>query len=646
MSAQPLPGAAFLSALWQRWLQHEPHQTPVWSRYAVAVLLTLGAAWLRIQLAPAESGGRFITFSMAATLAALYGGFRAGMLSVVLGMVVLNFFLVRPYFSMAIANPMEAFWLNLWHFLTQLLVVGAIALMQRRARQLQAYANQLKTTGEQLDDTFEHTASGMAHNRVNGSWLRVNQTYCELIGYTREEIWQLTFRDFTHPEDVDLDETLLRRTLAGEITHYHLDKRYIHKDGHTVWVHLNLNLIRKADGSPHYLIAVVQDISVRKAAEEALRTNERLMRQAQALAGFASWECDIATGRFSVMGDAYKKLGLPGPEWNGEQLKALIHPDDRQRVQDEWLQAVRGVRPYNTVYRSPQDGLVRWFNVRAEMERDDTGRAIRAFGVTQDISTRKHTEQEIQKLNASLEQRIQDRTHALKAAYMELESYSYTVAHDLRSPLRLINGFAQALQEDLPELQAHNRQHLDRIKDASKKMGLLIDGLLKLSQYARGEIQRQPFNLSQLATRLLEELANQDPARRVTWEVQPDIHVLADRPLIDALLQNLLHNAWKYTLHTEAAHIRVYTREQADQTHYCVSDNGVGFDMAHAEKLFQPFQRMHMPHEFGGLGIGLATSRRIVQRHGGDLAASTSPGLGATFSFTLSAHHDAPTSIH
>jgi light-regulated signal transduction histidine kinase (bacteriophytochrome) len=262
---------------------------------------------------------------------------------------------------------------------------------------------------------------------------------------------------------------------------------------------------------------------------------------------------------------------------------------------------------------------------------------VRALGVTRDVTERKRSEVEIQRLNTSLEHRIQERTQALKAAYDELESYSYAVAHDLRSPLRIINGFAQALQEDHPALDADSVAHLQRIMAASKKMGELIDGLLTLSQFARGELQRKPVNLSAIATRLLEEFAGTEPQRQVGWQVEPGLHAMADPALVEALMQNLLHNAWKYTARTPDAHIRVYVQESGGLTRFCVSDNGAGFDMARAAKLFQPFQRLHMPHEFGGLGIGLATSLRIVQRHSGDLQASAAPGQGATFCFSLAA---------
>lgn len=620
---------------WQRLLDWQPQAHPAWQRFAVAIALTLVAVWLRVQLAPAESGGRFITLSLAAALAALYGGFSAGMLSTLLGMVMVNFFLVQPYFSLAFDNPVEAFWLNLWHFITQLVVVGAIWLMQRNNQRLREASESARASQKRFHDTFEHAPAGISHVALDGRLLRVNQTLCRMVGYEAGELLEMRFQDLTHPEDIDPDERFLKQALEGRRDSYTLEKRYIHKNGSTVWAHLNVALIRREAGLPDYFISVVQDITSIKTADQLIRTNERLMRQAQDMAGFVSWEADVSGNRFRALGGSFQRLGLPGNELSGTEMRSLTHPKDRERFAQEWVNAVKGLSTYNSTYRTIIDGKDRWFSVRAEFERDDDGRAIRAFGITQDVTERKRTEYEVRRLNLSLEQRIQERTRDLKAAYDELESYSYAVAHDLRSPLRIINGFAQALDEENPGLDTGSHGYLQRIRDASKKMGLLIDGLLQLSQIGRGEVERQSVSISAIATRLLEELAADSPQRKVSWHIQPDLHAQADPALVEALMQNLLHNAWKYTASTPQAEIRVYARELDGQTLFCVSDNGAGFDMARAEKLFQPFQRLHQPHEFEGLGIGLATAQRIVLRHGGLLKARAAPGEGATFCFTL-----------
>lgn len=632
------PPAPHLPA-WRRaylWaLQWQPQQHPLWMRLLVVVLVTLLAAWARMALAPAESGGRFITLSLAAALSALYGGFTAGMFSTVLGMLVVNFFLIPPYGSFAFSNPVEAFWLNLWHFVTQLVVVGAIWAMQRQNQRLREAYGLAQRSQQTFFDTFEHAAAGMTHVDIRGRFLRVNASFCRMLGYSAGELLSMSFQELTDPDDVGPDERFLREALDGKRNSYTMEKRYRHKDGHTVWAHLTVALMRRPDGNPDYFISVIHDITSRKVAEEAVRTNERLMRQAQALAGFASWEADVAGNHFRTIGNSYQRLLLPGPEFTGEDLMAMTHPKDRERLQREWVEALQGVREYNTSYRVRIRGEDRWYGVRAEFERDENGRAVRAFGVTQDITERKRFEYEIRRLNASLEQRIQERTRELKAAYDELESYSYAVAHDLRSPLRIINGFALALAEDNDRLDATDRRHLDRIMGASKKMGQLIDGLLQLAQYGRGEVVRQPLDLSAMAQRQLEELSAQHPERRVQWSVEPGLYAHADPALIEALLQNLLHNAWKYTAQTTDAQIRFYEQDIDGQVHFSVSDNGAGFDMSRAQKLFQPFQRLHLPHEFAGLGIGLATAQRIVQRHGGQLRAEAAPGRGATFSFSL-----------
>ncbi|TNF61565.1 MAG: PAS domain S-box protein [Burkholderiales bacterium] len=622
-------------AVWQRIRNWHPSRHGLWLRLVVAVALTALAAWLRIALAPAESGGRFITLSLAAALSALYGGFTAGMTSTVLGMVLVNFFMVEPYGSFAFEDPLEAFWLNLWHFSTQLVVVGAIWWMQRQNRRLQLLHDELEVSRRRFRDSFEHSAAGITQVDPHGKLMLVNQTFCRMLGYTEGELLRMRFQDFTHPDDILPDEALLQQTLRGERERYSIEKRYIRKDGQVLWVHLTVALVRRTPDVPEYFISVVQDISAIKEAEAAARTSERLMRQAHTLAGLASWEADIPANRFRTLDNSYRQLGLPWAEFTGPDLMALVHPSDRERILQDWADAVKGVRPYNSTYRARIDGRDHWFSVRAEFERDAEGRALRGFGVTQDITERKLTERHIQRLNASLEQRIRERTRELKAAYDELESYSYAVAHDLRSPLRLINGFAQALDEDNPALDAGSRKHLDRIKQASRKMGLLIDGLLKLSQVGRGELQRQPVNLSQMATRLLEELTAESPRRHVDWSVEPDLVVTADPSLMEALLQNLLHNAWKYTEGTPEARIRVYAQPDERDLRFCVADNGSGFDMSRADKLFQPFQRLHQPHEFSGLGIGLATAHRIVLRHGGTMQATGAPGKGATFCFSV-----------
>lgn len=257
------------------------------------------------------------------------------------------------------------------------------------------------------------------------------------------------------------------------------------------------------------------------------------------------------------------------------------------------------------------------------------------LAVVHDITKRKIAQADLQNLQASLERRIVERTHELRAAYAEMEQFSHAVAHDLRSPLRVINGFASAIEEEESGLSDEGRQHLQRIRQASATMGELINGLLQLSHVARGEVHRTQVDVSTVARKVLEDLSMATPERHVNWKVQPGITVHADAPLVQALMLNLLNNAWKYTAKQPQAEINVGANQRDGREWTIVRDNGDGFDMAKADKLFKPFQRLHGPREFPGLGIGVATVHRIIDRHQGEIIASSKPGQGAVFTFTL-----------
>jgi signal transduction histidine kinase len=253
-----------------------------------------------------------------------------------------------------------------------------------------------------------------------------------------------------------------------------------------------------------------------------------------------------------------------------------------------------------------------------------------------EILERQRAQAEIQRLNEGLEERVRQRTAELSAANLELESFAYAVSHDLRAPLRALSGFSRALMEDYGErLDGEALDDLQQIDLASRRMGELIDGILTLSRSTRGELRHDPVDLSALARRRLAELAAAEPQRRVAREVESGLSVSGDPSMLEAVMVNLIDNAWKYTGRTPEATIRVYSMEMDGARWCCVSDNGAGFDMAYSERLFKAFQRLHRQEEFVGTGIGLATVQRIVQRHGGAIVAEGVPGRGATFRFTL-----------
>jgi len=253
-----------------------------------------------------------------------------------------------------------------------------------------------------------------------------------------------------------------------------------------------------------------------------------------------------------------------------------------------------------------------------------------------DVTEQEQAQQAIREINDTLERRVRERTAELAASNQELESFSYSVSHDLRAPLRALNGFSHLLEEEYAHrIDANGLNYLARIRAASQRMGELIDNLLDLARVSRQELKRVRVDLSALANEIREALEEQAPERKVDWRIDSGLAVRADPVLAKALLENLLRNAWKFTAECEEARIEFGATAQHGETVYCVRDNGAGFEMAYADKLFKPFQRLHDAKRFEGTGIGLAIVHRVLRRHGGRIWAEGAPGEGAAFFFTL-----------
>jgi signal transduction histidine kinase len=251
-------------------------------------------------------------------------------------------------------------------------------------------------------------------------------------------------------------------------------------------------------------------------------------------------------------------------------------------------------------------------------------------------SERKKAEQELARLNAELEERVLERTALLTAANKELDAFAYSVSHDLRAPLRGVEGFSLALLEEYADtLDETAKGYIGRIRKGCVRMGRLIDDLLKLSRITRSEVNRIPINLSRMLEQAIQDLQTENPDRKVDIDIEPGVTANADLTLTRSVIENLVGNAWKFTRYTEKPLIRFFTMKNDGKRIYCIRDNGAGFNMEYADKLFMAFQRLHRADEFEGTGIGLASVHRIILMHGGKIWAEAEEGKGSTFYFTL-----------
>lgn len=388
------------------------------------------------------------------------------------------------------------------------------------------------------------------------------------------------------------------------------------------------------EGKPLRLAGVVIDITETKRALQALRESEEKYR---ALMENASDGILLSDLEGNILDVNKRALDLFG--YAEEELVRMHVSDIHPKVESDKLQAAfQSIRETGTSLEEHlvlrKDGSVVPVEVAGTLISYGGGKL--ALGTFRDITQRKQIEEELRRHRDELERNVADRTKELQSVNNELESFSYSVSHDLRAPLRAINGFSQALGEDCgDDLSDEGKEYLARIIAATNRMNQLIDDLLVLSRTMRSEVRRRPVNLSTLAEEIGRELLAAEPERHVTFSFQPDITVYGDGTLLRSLLQNLLGNAWKYTRKREQAVIEFGRMQQEGEQVFFVKDNGTGFDMRFVNKLFHPFQRLHQANEYEGSGVGLATVQRIASRHGGRVWAEGKPDQGASFFFTL-----------
>lgn len=400
-------------------------------------------------------------------------------------------------------------------------------------------------------------------------------------------------------------------------------------DGTRLIVESRQILQRDAQGDPAGILEINRDVTEQKRAGEQLReAHRRLTTLLETInEGFHTFDREW---RYTYVNPASARfLGKSSEELLGRNVWEVWTHLAASAFGDGYRRAVAENVPvhFEAFYPEP---LNVWREVRCYPSPE--GLAI----FLSDITQRKKAEDEILRLNAELEQRVQDRTSQLEAANKELETFAYSVSHDLRAPLRGVDGWSLALVEDFgPQLNDEARHYLGRIRSEAQRMGQLIDDLLRLSRVTRAPLNRESVDLTATARSIASNLREQHDDRQIEFAIQPNLTASGDGQLLEVALTNLLGNSAKFTSKQPAALVEFGRTEHQGKDAFFVRDNGAGFDMAYAHALFGPFQRLHRASEFPGTGIGLATVQRIIHRHGGRVWAESQVDHGATFYFTL-----------
>jgi PAS domain S-box-containing protein len=494
---------------------------------------------------------------------------------------------------------------------------------------------------ERFRSIFEQAAVGIAEVSEEGRFIQINRRFCEIVGYSADELRRLTFQEITHPDDLETDLSGIDALRAGKIANYSIEKRYRHKVGHLVWVNLTSSLVREPGGESRHFLKIVEDISDHKHAEAA--RHEAESRFARVLDTTAEAVITIDSSQRIILFNqsAERIFGYTAAEMLGQPLDILLPADvvyRHHRFINEFADGpdiARGMGQRHGELRARRkDGVI--FPIEASISKLTEGDQVILTVFIQDITQRKLAEKALQRLNEELELRVAERTQQLEAINRELEAFSYSVSHDLRAPLRALDGFSQALLEDYEDkLDEEGQEFLTLIRMESQRMGHLIDDLLDLSRLTRTDVSLVEVNLSAAAHEIAQKLREQDARREVEFVIEDDLWTCADSRLMYVALQNLLGNAWKYTGKQPKARIEFGCDIEDGQTVYFVRDNGVGFDMDYAHKLFGAFQRLHNVAEFEGTGIGLATVQRVIRQHGGSVRAQGVVDEGSVFFFTI-----------
>lgn len=508
----------------------------------------------------------------------------------------------------------------------------------------------LRVSEEKFRNVFEQSVVGKSMTNLDGT-LKVNLAFSRILGYSETELSQRIWQSITHPDDIDNDQTIISSLISGEREFARWEKRYIHKNGNIVWVDISTTLQRDNSDKPLFFNTSIIDITDRKVAEEQIRIlskeleqkvvertielqrNKMFLEETGRLARVGGWEIDLVNGK-NYWTETTKFIHEVEPDFDPNLNAALTFyaPESVPKISACVDKLISLGEPFDEeleLITAKKNRI--WVRAIGQAYRAD-GKIVKIGGAIQDINEHIIAEHEL----AILAKQLEQRSTLLEESNKELEAFSYSVSHDLRAPLRQINGFVDLLNERFYDsLGEKGKHYLECISKSATQMGTLIDDLLQFSRTGRQEMRHHPLDMEKLVDEVLAQIKPTAEGRLVEWNIAKLPQVEGDYSLLSLVWYNLLDNALKFTSRKGKTIVETGFTENDAEFQFFVRDNGVGFDMQYAHKLFGVFQRLHSTGEFEGTGIGLANVQRIVLKHGGRVWAEAKPDKGAVFYFTL-----------
>jgi PAS domain S-box-containing protein len=494
------------------------------------------------------------------------------------------------------------------------------------------YAEEIRSFLAAIVDSSDDAIIGKS---LEGKILSWNSGAQRMFGYTEAEMIGQSVLRLVSPERPEEEGRILKAIREGQIRHY--ETLRVRKDGQPIDVSLTVSPIRNARGEIIGGSSISRDVTERKRVEQALERQAAVLREQAQMLDLANVMARDIDDHIILWNSGMEKMyGWSKSEALGKVSHELLRAKLPQPMETIHSALIRDGHWEGELVHFRKDG--RPISVASQwvVHIGENGQPAAILEINNDITERKQAEDQVLRMNVELEQRVQERTAELTAANREMEAFTYSVAHDLRAPLRHIDAFSKILHEDFSEsLPSEAQRYLDNIRNGSRNMSRLVDDLLNLARVGRQELKRQRTQLGTLVDEVLTDLKRETQGRAIEWRIHPLPAVDCDSGLMKQVFANLLANAVKYTRPRNVAVIEVGHMKMDGDTAVFVRDNGVGFNMKYADKLFGVFQRLHRAEDFEGTGVGLATVDRIVRKHGGSIWAEAAIDKGATFYFTV-----------